>query len=351
MSEEAKEGAPAKTGGGAGVLAIVCDWRIYETGGRRFGSVSIDVPPPLSQLSLERAFTLPEPTSARCALFAVVVGTEIAVGAAAEGMLGGATPAIVTKSRAVRDAIASEPGASASRAWAADPSARRPARILGHSKQFVAAAFRLIDELREAAGGDVIYVEPDESDSKSGGLLGRSVVNLDVDVEKDLDRTGDDEECKRRLDEMRERAFMRQKLLSMAGARGSRPARTATNAERAATAAGDATSKKKKKKKQKKLTVVPKSADGDGNRNAAAAADDAAAGSAGAIAAAVAAGGNAIDGRGTAAASSLPPPGVSHAAGLAQGDGGGGREEARDAPGDVPAQELRAPRGEQPPAD
>lgn len=69
----------AARGEGSSDIYIITDWHIDYTDRLRIGICEVTVsPPPYNEMSLKKGFPLPNPTHRRCALFAFVLGLEIA---------------------------------------------------------------------------------------------------------------------------------------------------------------------------------------------------------------------------------------------------------------------------------
>lgn len=237
-------------------LPIVTDWRIDETGGRQFGVCSVEVPPPQDYLTFKRGFPLTNPGHVRCALFSFRLGLEIVLGdeQVPTQVSGDAVAAsqpstplrvrvlrdffciVVTRSQMVYDFFCGD-GAAKNRRWALEPS-KKPANVFGYSKRFIADVFEMLDLVRGTGAGEVSCAPPDKDEEKKSVLLSHRV-NLDVDPERDCEKTDDHAATERRVDELRQRQYLRNELMELNGARSTRARRRLTKRERRAAAKKD----------------------------------------------------------------------------------------------------------------
>ena len=231
-------------------LPIVTDWRIDETSGRLFGVCSVEVPPPQDYLTFKRGFPLTNPGHVRCAIFSFRLGLEIVLGdeqvpVQTSDITAAAPPVplrmrvlkdffciVVTRSKLVYDFFCGD-GAAKNRRWALEPS-KKPATVFGYSKRFIADVFEMLDLVRGTGAGEVSCTPPEKGEEKKSVLLSHRV-NLDVDPERDYEKTDDHAATEKRVDEMRQRQYLRNELMELNGARSSRARRRPTRRELRAT--------------------------------------------------------------------------------------------------------------------
>lgn len=242
--------------GGKEMLTMITDWRIDRTAGKQFGICMVDVPPPLEYLSFKRGFPLTNPGHARCAAFSLRLGLEICldtheVPAAADAATGTSAAAaasagevkvkmvrervlkdrfavIVTRSQVIYD-IFCGCRADKTRKWAQEPS-MQPRTMFDYNKTFFCKVFEMIDEMRGGKFGEIAFVPPTDEDE--GNVLLRHEVDLDVDPERDYGKTDSHVGAEQRMDDMKQRQYLRNELSEATGARSSRARRRPTKSER-----------------------------------------------------------------------------------------------------------------------
>lgn len=235
--------------GGKEMLTMITDWRIDRTAGKQFGICMVDVPPPREYLSFKRGFPLTNPGHARCAVFSLRLGLEICldtreVPAAASGAGASASAdkakmtrervlkeyftVVVTRSQVVYD-IFCGCRAEKTRKWAQEPS-KQPRTMFDYNKTFFCKVFEMIDELREGKFGDVVFVPP--TGEEESNVLLRHEVDLDVDPERDYGKTDSHVGAAQRIDDMKQRQYLRNELSEATGARSSRARRKLTKSEK-----------------------------------------------------------------------------------------------------------------------
>jgi len=242
------------------LLPIISDWRIDETGGRQFGICMVEVPPPQDYLTFKRGFPLTNPGHVRCAIFSLRLALEICLGneqvpgstnAAVKNLSGEPVyvrvlrdffSIIVTRSQIVHDFFCG-PRADKNRDWSRDTS-KKPISMFGYGKSFISTIFEMIDHIKEKEYGDVTCTPPEEIDESKSILL-KHKVNLDVDPEADYEKTDDQKETEKRIDDMRQRQYLRNELMEMIGARSSRMKRKITKKEKRAIVKKDDIKKEK----------------------------------------------------------------------------------------------------------
>jgi hypothetical protein len=221
------------------MLSLVTNWRLDVVRNRTFGVCTVDAPDGFKEHSFKRGFPLTNPTHARCAIFAAVMGLEQLDNSPALSS-GKFITAVVTKSKAAADLLIGSKSETVRR-WAGD-ARKKPLKIAGYSKQFMSDFFALLDAVRARKIGDLIYVEAEGADG-GGGLLSERTVHLDIDPDCDYE---DDVQDNVRMDDAKHRHLLRQELM-LSGARGSRSGCSLTKQQRrdVARKEGHAPSKKK----------------------------------------------------------------------------------------------------------
>lgn len=222
---------------GKDLLTIVTDWRIDESGGRQYGICMVEVPPPQDYLSFKRGFPLTNPGHVRCAIFSLRLGLEVCLGTERVADKGYARvlreffAVLITRSQIVYDLFRGT-RAEKIRRWSDDTSVK-PVSMHGYNKVFMRQMFTLLDELRDNSYGDVVCVPPEEGEEDSSILL-KHKVNLDIDPEKDYAKTEDRGATEKRIDDMRQRQYLRSELMEIGGCRSSRARRRMTKKEKQA---------------------------------------------------------------------------------------------------------------------
>ena len=201
------------------LITVDTDWRLDESGGRRYGICTITVPEPFSHLTFRRGFPLTDPTHGRCATFAMLMGLEVV--ACTPDLRKTHVSAVIVKSKQVYDLVAGVHGGK-TRAWSADTDARsKPLKIMGFTRAFFANMFRLLDHIRLDDSGELVLSEAEPGEERN--MLMSHSVNLDVDPESSYGQdAGDEAEGQRRLDDLRARNKLKQELYTMQGTRPSR---------------------------------------------------------------------------------------------------------------------------------
>lgn len=236
------------------VVVFTTYWRLSNIQGRVYGMCFVDAPSDMSNLSLKRGFKMTNPTHARCALYAFVMGMEHVLNIpmlAKQNYLS----VVVTKSTAVRDIFANPAGLAKATAWVAD-ARMRPSTMCGHNRLFMRSALELYNALRRDDIGDIMYMPSDETEEQN--LLSKRKVHLDIDPEKDYSKKIDEMDI---ATNVRHRNFLTKDLMQ-SNARGSRRTIKMTNKQKKKVAQTEGCAQQKKKETVDNKTVEKNDDDG-----------------------------------------------------------------------------------------